>query len=347
MAAPHVLVLYNRPLLPLDHPDADSEHLILEGVRNVTDALDEAGYRVSEFGLKHDPRVLWTELRRRRPRVVFNLFEGHCHDPETESYVAGLLQWRCIPFTGSPMHTLSLARAKDWTKQLLRGNGLPTPDFLVVDELPIVPCSLTFPVIVKPARTDASVGLNQDSVCTNQEQLENRVAVILEAYGSPVLVEEFVDGREFNVALVELPELELLPPGEIVFAQKEGVWPILTYDGKWKPDSIDYQGTPTKYPADIDPKLSRRLGALAKRAYRLLGCRDYARVDFRVNAAGKPFILEVNPNPDISIGAGFATCLAAVDISYAEFVARLVEHARRRPGNTAPKFLTSPVLNAS
>ncbi|MCI0379688.1 MAG: hypothetical protein L0215_18950 [Gemmataceae bacterium] len=347
MAAPHVLVLYNQPLLPLDHPDADSEHMILEGVRNITDALTEAGYRASTFGLKHDPRVLWTELQQRRPRVVFNLFEGHCHDPETESYVAGLLQWRGVAFTGSPMLALSMARAKDWTKQLLRGAGLPTPNFVIVDELPVPPHSLSFPLIVKPARTDASVGLNQDSVCTSHEQLENRVAVILEAYGAPALVEEFVDGREFNVALVELPQLEFLPPGEIVFVQKEGVWPILTYDGKWKPDSIDYQETPTKYPADIDPKLSRRLGALAKRAYRLLGCRDYARVDFRVNAAGKPFILEVNPNPDISIGAGFATCLNAVDVSYAEFVARLVEQARRRPRNALPKFLTSPVLSVS
>src|SRR5262249_16858271 len=151
------------------------------------------------------------------PAVVFNLFEGNLDNAATESYVAGLLEWHGVPFTGSPMHTLSLARAKHLTKPLLRGAGLPTADFMVVDELPVPPCDLDWPVIVKPAQQDASVGLDQESVCTNQSQLEQRVRYILETYGAPVLVEEFIDGREFNVALVELPDLHYLPPAEIVF----------------------------------------------------------------------------------------------------------------------------------
>src|SRR4029077_16098909 len=150
---------------------------------------------------------------------------------DTESYVAGLLQWHGVPFTGSPMHALSLARAKHLAKPLLRGAGLVTADFMVVNELPVPPCNLEWPVIVKPAQQDASVGLDQDSVCTNQFQLDQRVQTILETYGAPVLIEEFIDGREFNVAVLELPELRYLPPAEIVFpAAKAGFWPILTYD---------------------------------------------------------------------------------------------------------------------
>ncbi len=248
--------------------------------------------------------------------MVFNLFEGNLENTATESYVAGLLEWKGIPFTGSPMHTLSLARAKHLTKPLLRGAGLPTADFMVVNELPVPACNLEWPVIVKPAQQDASVGLDQESVCTNQLQLDQRAQYILETYGPPVLVEEFIHGREFNVALVELPELQALPPAEIVFpADRPGFWPILTYDGKWKPGTDDYEITPPRYPADISPRMADRLGTIAKQAYRLLGCKDYARVDFRMKANGKPFILEVNPNPEISESAGFAGCLGSAKIA--------------------------------
>ncbi len=341
MTAPLVLVLYNHPTLPLDHPDAESEHSVVEIAQQVGEIVAGAGYRVTFLGLKHDPTQLWSELKRRKPAVVYNLFEGNPDNTETEAYVAGLLQWKGIPFTGSPMHTLSLARAKHLTKQLLRGAGLPTADFFVVDRLPVIHCPLEWPVIVKPAQQDASVGLAQDSVCTNQDQLEARVQYIMETYGAPVLVEEFIDGREFNVALLELPKLQYLPPSEIVFpTDRPGYWPILTYDGKWKPGSPDYDKTPPKFPAEISQRLTERLGVIATEAYRLIGCRDYARVDFRVRA-NKPYILEVNPNPEISDEAGFAGCLGSAGMSYQEFIVRLVEHAMTRAPAAKPSFTVS------
>ncbi len=346
MTLPLVLVLYNHPQLPGDHPDAQSEHSVVEIAVNLAEILEASGgFRTSLLGLKQDPSVLWTELRRRKPAVVFNLFEGNLENTATESYVAGLLEWSGVPFTGSPMHTLSLARAKHVAKPLLRGAGLPTADFMVVDELPVPECTLDWPVIVKPAQQDASVGLDQDSVCTNQVQLDQRVRYILETYGAPVLVEEFIDGREFNVALIELPNLEYLPPAEIVFPQETGQWPILTYAGKWNPNSSDYQTTPPKYPADLSPRLADRLGKIALQAYRLLGCRDYARVDFRMKANGKPYILEVNPNPEISDEAGFAGCLGTSKMRYHEFIVRLVRHALNRPRGPAPNFAMNRCLS--
>jgi len=344
MKSPLVLVLYNHPTLPVGHPDAESEHSIVEIAQKVGAMLGESGFRATLFGLKKDPTTLWEELKRRKPAVVFNLFEGNLENTESESYVAGLLEWKGVPFTGSPMHTLGLARAKHLTKHILRGAGLPTADFFVVNELPVMNCPLEWPVIVKPALQDASVGLAQDSVCTNQERLEARVQYILETYGAPVLVEEFVDGREFNVALVELPDLYTLPPSEILFPRdKTGYWPILTYAGKWRPGTDDYDQTPSKHPAEIPARLANRLSTLAMEAYRLIGCRDYARVDFRVRANGKPFILEVNPNPDISEGAGFAGGLASARSPYREFVVRLVEHTMTRAKIPAPTFAFEPV----
>jgi D-alanine-D-alanine ligase len=338
MTSPSVLLLYNQPELPPDHPDYDSEFTVLEVVDTMSEILQDAGYRIRRLGLEQDPTVLWTDIKRRRPDVVFNLYEGQLDNTETESYVAGLLQWSGVPFTGSLMPTLSLARDKQRTKLLLRGAGVPTAPFFAVESLPVPQCELQWPVIAKPACQDASVGLAQESVCTDQQQLEARVRYLLETYG-PVLVEEYIPGREFNIALVELPELQHLPPAEIVFPEGQpGVWPILTYNGKWKPGHPEYDTTPPKFPADVTPAVARKLGRLAMSAYRLLGCRDYARVDMRMTPAGKAYILEVNPNPEISPTAGFAGCLGSKPMRHCDFVLRLVDHALNRKEPARPTF---------
>lgn len=339
MAKTSVLVLHNQPLLATDHPDADSEHTIVGIAEDIAQILNTEGFHVTRLGLGADPRVLWNELQKRKPDIVFNLFEGNLDNTETESYVAGLLDWAGIPYTGSPFQTLVLARAKHTTKFLLRGAGLPTADFLVVNELPMPECQLEYPVIVKPAKQDASVGLDQESVCTSAFQLEHRVQYILGTYGAPVLIEEYLSGREFNIALLELPELQYLPPAEILFPEeKPGAWSILTYEGKWKPGTSDYDTTPPKYPADIPATTARKLGRIAMKAYRLLGCRDYARVDMRMKANGKPYILEVNPNPEISNQAGFAGCLGSAKIAHRDFIIRLARHALSRKNTLKPTF---------
>jgi D-alanine-D-alanine ligase len=331
MASQRVLVLYNQPVLPVGHPDFESEHEILYTVEVVSQYLAQAGLEVSCQGVSHDPGELLACLRSQPVDVVFNLFEGTADHGNTEAYVAGVLQWLDIPFTGSPAQTLSLARSKHLTKYTFRGASLPTPEFFVVDQLPVPECPLDWPVIVKPALEDASVGLDQGSVVTDQLHLEQRVEYLLETYGPPVLVEQFIDGREFNVGLVDIPELRVLPLHEILFVEKRpGYWPIVTYDAKWRPDSVDYRATPPRYPAEVSPRLAERLGELAKQAFRLLGCRDYARVDFRVRPTGKPYLLEVNPNPDYGPTAGFASSLEPAGLTHAQFTVQLVQAALAR-----------------
>jgi D-alanine-D-alanine ligase len=333
-----VLVLYNEPVLPAGHPFAESEHEILETVEAVSDHLSRTGHDVCRLGVNHDPDVLVAGLREQRPDVVFNLFEGTGDRGGTEAYAAGVLEWLDIPFTGCPFATLCLAHRKHLTKQLLRGAGLPTPDFFVVDALPVPRCPLPWPVIVKPAEQDASVGLDQGSVVTDQKALAVRVAQLLEEYGPPVLVEEFVPGREFNVGVVEAPELRVLPVSEILFVKNEpGYWPIVTYDAKWRPGTPDYEATPPRYPADVGPRLARRLEKLAARAFRLLGCRDYARVDFRVSRGGKPTILEVNPNPDFNPVAGLSGGLQAAGLTHEQLTLTLVRNALARAQKAAAK----------
>jgi D-alanine-D-alanine ligase len=186
-------------------------------------------------------------------------------------------------------------------------------------------------VIVKPAEQDASVGLDQGSVVTSLEQLRERVEFLLEEFGAPVLVEEFIAGREFNVGVIETPELRVLPPSEIVFLDQAGdFWPLVTYDAKWKPGSRDYEATPARYPATVSPRLSERLSRLACQAFRLLGCRDYARIDFRLRPSGQAYILEVNPNPDFSPVAGLSGGLTSAGLTHAQFTVDLVHAAFTR-----------------
>jgi D-alanine-D-alanine ligase len=336
MRPTRILILYNEPTLPPDHRDADSEHEITDTVQQVDRALTAAGHAVSRLGITRDPAALISGVRAARPDAVFNLFEGLPDWGDTEAFAVGLLEWLGVPFTGCPLQAVTMARHKPLTKQLLRGARLPTPDFFVVDRLPAPDCPLAWPVIVKPSNQDASVGLSQSSVVTSQEDLERRIAYLFAEYGPPVMVEEFIPGREFNIAVAETPDMKVFPPSEIRFVSDDpAIWPILTYDAKWKPGSVDYEATPPAYVPEIAPRLMARLERLSKAAYRLLGCRDYARVDFRVKPPAKPYILEVNPNPDLSPEAGMSAALAAAGWTWEKFVLQIVQQALSRGGRHA------------
>jgi D-alanine-D-alanine ligase len=332
MESPHVVVLFNEPVLPADHADSAAEREVLDTVEHVSRALNEADFRVFRLGAGRDPAAFITALRFLQPAdVVFNLFEGSGDKESTEATVAGLLDWLGVPFTGCPAQALSLARNKQLTKHLLKGAGLPTPEFFVVDGPPVPPCELRWPVIVKPALYDAGIGLDQGSVVTDQAALDQRVDFLLDRYGPPVLVEEFIRGRELNVSLVEVPELRCLPVSEVLFLDPDPAhWPIVTYDAKWRPDSRDFAATPARYPAEVAPELAGRLHDLARRAYRLLGCRDYARVDFRVAPDGGAYVLEVNPNPAFAPDAGLAGGLRSAGITHEQFTVDLARNALAR-----------------
>jgi D-alanine-D-alanine ligase len=346
MRSPRILILYNEPILPAHHPDAESEHEILYTVEVVSKTLVQAGFEVSRLGVSRDPGVLLAGLRDPRPDAVFNLFEGTADQGHTdESAAASLLEWFGVPFTGCPAQALRVARAKHLAKYLFQGAGLPTPEFFVVQESPVPDCPIDWPVIVKPALEDASVGLDQGSVVTSQPQLNERVAHVLQTYGPPVLVEKFIRGREFNVGLIEAPDLKVLPVSEVEFVDKDpSYWPIVTYHAKWTPGSRDYEATPPRYPADISPKLAERLAELARQAFRLLGCRDYARVDFRVRPSGKPYILEVNPNPDFSPMAGLSGGLTSAGLTHAQFTVDLVRAALARGSKKALATAVAPEM---
>src|SRR5262249_39764227 len=162
--------------------DAESEHEVTETIELLESALDAAGFSVGKLGVNHDAAALVAGVRKARPDVVFNQFEGLPDWGDTEAFAVGLLEWLGLPYTGCPLQPLCRPRHKPLTKQLLRGAGLPTPDFFTVDRLPVGDCPLAWPVIVKPSNQDASVGLDQGSVVTSQRELDRRVGYLLDEY---------------------------------------------------------------------------------------------------------------------------------------------------------------------
>jgi D-alanine-D-alanine ligase len=326
-----VVVLFNQPVLPTGHPEADSEEWVRTAVEDVSELLTACGFCVSQLGIGRNLGALHSQLAACCPDVVFNLFEGLADQPATEVAVVRLLERMQVPFTGSPSRALGLALNKHLAKRRFRAAGLPTPWFCVVREPPPKDAALPWPVIVKPARRDASEGIDQSSIVTGPSALARRVADLLEQYGPPVLIEQFLAGREFTVALIETPELVPLPITEVQFTLSAAVpWPILSYAAKWHPDSPEYEAMDMLKGVPLPPALSRSLVALAIKAYRALGCRDYGRIDLRMTEAGEPMILEVNANPDMCPTACFARTLEAAGIDRARLMTDLVQQAAAR-----------------
>ncbi len=339
MPKPPVLVLFNNPVLPPNHPEADSEYDILDTVADTVKILTAAGFDTHQLGIDHDPRPLLDELRSRRPLAVFNLFEGLATQTGTEVSAAALLEWLNVPFTGCPTTALVLGRDKIRTKHLLAAAGLPTPAYRVVEQLPVPEWHGGWPAIVKPALQDASIGIEQASVVTTPKQLAARVEYVLSAYGPPVLVEQFIGGREFLAHVIEDgPDrtVNVLPPAEIVFASKRlDRWPVYTFTAKWDETSDEYKSAPVVAPIELPPGQSARLREISRRAFRLLGCADYARLDLRMDADGDCQIIEMNPNPYLN-SLALVKGLEAIGRTHEEFVVSLTLNAIARGGAPVP-----------
>lgn len=326
-----VAVLYNAPTLPREHPDHASEAGVVAAARAVALALRSKGMRAWPLAARRPVERLVRSLSRKRPDAVFNLIEGFGGYSGGEAHVTGLLEMMRLPYTGCPPEAQALARQKGATKALLLGFGLPTAPFAGVDRddnRPVV--VLEYPVIVKPEAEDASLGIDQASVVTDLAGLAPAIARLREQYNAKILVEEYLPGPEFNVGVLALPRPESLPVAEVVYDVPEGHWPILTYAAKWRVGSAEDRASPVRCPAEIEPALAERLGSLAVLAFKATGCRDYARVDFRLDARGEPMILEVNPNPDLDPTAGLARAIVASGRDYAETLAALIAQSLDR-----------------
>ncbi len=258
--------------------------------------------------------------------VVFNLLEGLGNQANLEPEAAAILQRLGYRYTGSPPDAIALCIDKARTKRLLESKGIPTPTYQVCDDEGRR-VSVPLPAIVKPVAEDASLGIDEEAVVTTREQLRSRVQYVLDTYEQPALVEQFVDGREFNIALWGNGQPECLPLAEIDYSGfADPLKRICSYAAKWQPEREEYHITPVVCPADVAPLLAKRIRMVALGAYRAMGCRGYCRVDMRVRDQ-IPYVLEVNPNPDISPDAGFPRAALAAGYEYPKMAERIVKLA--------------------
>jgi D-alanine-D-alanine ligase len=305
-----------------------------DNVVKVAASLRMEGFTPSVTALREDGLDDFIlELRRGDVDLVFNLCEGAFENSLFEMNVAALLELFGLKFTGSGPMALGLALNKGLAKDILYRRGIPTADYCVVAELPIrLSNGLRFPLIVKPLREDASIGIEADAVVKNMEELEKRVSYVLDNYYQPALLEEYIEGREFNISVLgNGSNKRTLPPSEIDFTgYPEGVPRICCYEAKWITVSPLYIKSPPVCPADIPDSLAGELRDVALKAYDAIGCRDYARVDLRLGTDGGLRVLEVNPNPDISSDAGFVRAAKSAGLEYHQLIGEIVRLAAAR-----------------
>jgi len=312
-----------------------AEFSILHQVDVVTRALVEEGHETIPFGVD-DAMRLAAFLESDRPDIIFNCCESLHRNAALEMNVAALYELLAIPFTGSPARTLALSLNKEHAKAIFRASGLLTPRHAVFHpRRPMSAHNLSFPLIVKPLCEDASIGIDDDSVVDTEQDMHRRVRFIWTAFEQPALVEEFIDGRELNVAVLatSADELVALPVSEIVFGELPRR--IVGYEAKWMVDSPRYQATTPRCPADLPPALTAAAQAMALQAARALGLRDYGRIDLRVREDGAVFVLEANPNPDIGFDSGFVRASAAGGRTHATVISGILARAAERGGLAA------------
>jgi len=289
--------------------------------------LIELGHYVTVIALSPPYEQVRNILTSLDVDLVFNLFEGFPGEPQTEAVVPEILAGMGMPFTGSPAPVLKLALDKAKAKKLLLTEGIPTPDFQLLSPQKMRLFRLKYPCIVKPVGEDASHGITAESVVNDFSSLEKRVRAISDLYDEQALVEEYIGGREFNVTVIGNARYTVLPASEIVYSLPPEMPALLTFEAKWEPESVYYQGTKVICPAEITRKEQISVHDTALAAYRLLGCSGYARVDMRMDEKKNLNVIEVNPNPDISPGAGAARQAAAAGMSYTKFIDTIVRLA--------------------
>ncbi|MBM4318976.1 MAG: D-alanine--D-alanine ligase [Deltaproteobacteria bacterium] len=318
-------------------PDAapDEQDVLVE-VESVSAALRTLGHQPFAVPLSLQLGDALAALRALQPDLVFNLVESVAGIGRLLHLGPALLDTLAIPYTGGSTDAIYLTTNKVLTKQWLAACGVPTPPWLALEEA-IAQGGLPFPgpYIVKAVWEEASIGLEDDSIVadaaellTGLERLRRRLAG-----RGPLFVERYVDGREFNISLLEEEgEPRVLPQAEIRFVDfPPGKPRFVGYRAKWDEESFECRNTVRCFDfPPVDGPLLDRLAALSLRCWQACSVRGYCRVDFRVDAQGHPWVLELNVNPCISPDGGFAAAAARAGLSHAEFVGRIVEAALRR-----------------
>jgi len=326
-----VLALMEKVLLPPDDPgDANLETVEWKTEYHVVHALRGLGHEVRCLGVGTDLGVIRAAIEEARPDVVFNLLEDFKDVPIYDQNVVAYLELLGVPYTGCNSRGLMLARDKAITKKVLSYHRIPVPEFHVfrMGRAVVRPKRLAFPLIVKSLTKEGSAGISNLSVVDSDQKLKERVALIHKRQHTDAIVERYIDGRELYVGIVGTRRLQVLPVWEMVFEKLPEETPrIATERVKWDATYQKKHGIDTMVAKGLDDATVARIQHLCRRIYRILELSGYARIDLRLDAAGKLYVLEANPNPQLADGEDFADSARQAGLAYPALIQRIVSLA--------------------
>ncbi len=324
-----VFSVYNGKRADDDTKDKDlSEKSFIKELNKVEKSLSKYFKEVGSLAIDRNLRKTINYISTYNPDIIYNFVESVEGISYYEWCMTGLFELLGYEFTGCTPITLGNCLNKKLTKSVLKAREIATPGNITLKPgcgFTAKDIKLSYPLILKLNTEDASIGISELSVVHNYTELRKQFGFLAETYRQEIIIEEFIEGRELNVAVLDG---NTLPVSEIEFTGLPAGMPkIVTYDGKWMEGSLYYKHTIPVVPAKLGAALRKRVEKSALAAYEALGCRDYARIDIRLSREDIPYVIEVNPNPDISSDSGFARAAAASGISYDDLLYTIANFA--------------------
>ncbi len=330
-----ILALMHQDLVPPDDLSGVSpeEFELYKSEHDVVMTLRGLGHEVMKLGLYDELLPLRHAITEWRPHITFNLLEEFRGLAVYDHNVVSYLELLGMPYTGNTPRGMVLARDKALAKKIMRFHRIRTPRFahFPFGQKARLPRQLSYPVIVKSQLEEASLGIAQASVVTSDAALAERVAFVHEHVGTAAIAEQYIDGREINIGVLGNRRLQVLPAWELNFSGlPDSAWRIATQKVKWDLGYQERHGIAIGPARDLPGRVAEELASMAKRAYRALELAGYARMDFRLAANGKVYLIEANPNCDISRDEEFASAANAAGYSYGALLQRIVNLGLKR-----------------
>ena len=326
MTRHRVLVLVHHNLMPKEGVPASEVDPDWQMEWDVVTTLRARRHELLVIGVYDDLKPIRQSIQEFQPTIVFNLMEGFAGIGVFDQNVVSFLELMRVPYTGCNPRGMTLARDKALARKLLAYHRIPSPDFTVVPpgRRPVLPKRMGYPVIVKSLTYESSRGISQASVVANEEQLAKRVKFIHDTLLTPAIVEQFIDGRELYVGVLGNHRLRVFPVWEMSFANlPEGNWRIATGHVKWNASYQKKHGIETAE-AKLEGPVAAAIQHLAKRTYKALELSGYARMDLRMDASGKAWVIEANPNPQLAEREDFALSALRAGMGYAVLLERIM-----------------------
>src|SRR5687767_14525057 len=300
--------------------------------RNVLDALAKLGHTAEHLVIFDDLDPLRQKLQTFQPDVIFNLADQFKNNRAFDQNIASFLEMQGLHFTGCGSTGLTLCKHQGISKKILGYHRIHVPAFVTIARGKRIarPRKLAFPILVKPLKEEASLGISQASFVENDDQFKERVQFIHEKYDSDVIAEEYIEGRELYVSVMGNHKLQVFTIRELIFREVPPDEPkIATYKAKWDEEYRKRWGLQNRFPEGLEPALVARIEETCKRIYRLLTIEGYARIDLRLTAANEIYFIEANPNPILAADEDFAQAAGKAGLSYPQLIDRIIRQGMK------------------